>query len=87
MISNKNFSSKISAHNAGKCNLKIKAKIKFVYSEKVTKFCKISTSLLSTVPTDKSKVEVLQNFVTFSEYMDFKDHYLCVWHQFEEFNG
>ena len=45
--------------------------IKFVYSEKATKFCEISTLLLSTVHTDKSKVEISQNFVAFSEYMNF----------------
>ena len=33
---------------------------KFVYSEKATKFCKICTLLLSTVHTDKSKVEICQ---------------------------
>ena len=46
--------------------------IKFVYSEKVTKFCEISTLLLSTVHTDKSKVEISQNFVALTEYMNFK---------------
>ena len=45
--------------------------LKFVYSEKATEFCEISTLLLSTVHTDKSKVEILQNFVAFSEYMNF----------------
>ena len=45
--------------------------LKFVYSEKATKFCKISTLLLSTVHKDKSKVEISQNFVAFSEYMNF----------------
>ena len=45
--------------------------IKFVYSEKATQFCEISTLLLSTVHTDKSKVEILQNFMAFSEYMNF----------------
>ena len=45
--------------------------LRFVYSEKDTKFCEISTLLLSTVHTDKSKVEILQNFVAFSEYMNF----------------
>ena len=45
--------------------------IKFVYSEKAMKFCKISTLLLFTVHADKSKVEILQNFVAFSEYMNF----------------
>ena len=46
--------------------------LKFVYSEKATKFCEISTLLLSTVHTDKNKVEISQNFVAFSEYMNFK---------------
>ena len=45
--------------------------VKFVHSEKTTKFCKISTLLLSTVHTEKSKVEISQNFVAFSEYMNF----------------
>ena len=43
----------------------------FVYSEKATKFCKISTLILSIVHTDKSKVEILQNFVAFLEYINF----------------
>ena len=44
----------------------------FIYSEKATKFCEISTLLLlSYVVPVKSKVEILQNFVTFSEYMNF----------------
>ena len=47
--------------------------VKFVYSEKATKFCEISTLLLSTVHTDKSKVEISQNFVAFSEYTNFKE--------------
>ena len=46
--------------------------IKFVYSKKTTKFCKISTLPLSTVHSDKNKVEISQNFVAFSEYMNFK---------------
>ena len=46
--------------------------LKFIYSEKATKFCKISTLLLSYVVPIKSKVEISQNFVTFSEYMNFK---------------
>ena len=45
--------------------------VKFVYSEKATKIFEISTLLLSTVHTDKSKVEISQNFVAFSEYMNF----------------
>ena len=43
-------------------------KVKFIYSEKATKFCEISTLLLSICTEDKSKVEILQNFVAFSEY-------------------
>ena len=43
-----------------------------MYSEKATKFCEISTLDLSYVVTVKSTVEILQNFVAFSEYMNFK---------------
>ena len=46
--------------------------IKFVYYEKATKFCKISTVDFSYVVTVKSPVEILQNFVAFSEFMNFK---------------
>ena len=46
--------------------------LKFVYSEKATNFCKISTLLLSTVHADKSKVEISQNFVAFSEVHEIK---------------
>ena len=42
--------------------------VKFIYSEKATKFCEISTLLL----IGKSKMEISQNFATFSEYMTFK---------------
>ena len=45
--------------------------IKFEYSEKATQFCKISTLLLFYVVLVKSKVEIFQNFVAFSEYMNF----------------
>ena len=41
------------------------AKVKFIYSEKATKFCEISTLDLSYVV--KSTVEISQNFVAFSE--------------------
>ena len=44
--------------------------LQFIYSE-ATKFCEISPILLTTVYTLKSKVEILQNFVAFSEYMNF----------------
>ena len=45
---------------------------KFTYSEKATKFDEISTLDLSYVVTVKSTVEILPNFVSFSEYMNFK---------------
>ena len=47
--------------------------IKFIYSQKATKFCKISTILLSYVVPVKSKVEIAQNFEAFSEYKNFND--------------
>ena len=42
-------------------------KVKFIYSEKATKFCKISTVDLSYVVPVKSTVEISQNFVALSE--------------------
>ena len=45
--------------------------IKFIYSEKATKFCKIFILLLSYVVPVKSKVKISQNFVAFSEYFNF----------------
>ena len=45
--------------------------LKFKYFEKATKFCEISTLLLSPCTVDKSKVEISQNFVAFSEYTNF----------------
>ena len=41
--------------------------LKFIYSERATKFCEISTLILSYVVPVKSKVEISQNFVAFSE--------------------
>ena len=46
--------------------------VKFIYSEKATKFCEIFTLLLTGTTLDKSKVKISQNFVAFSEYMNFK---------------
>jgi hypothetical protein len=46
--------------------------LKFIYSKKVTKFCEISMVDLSYVVPVKSKVEISQNIVAFSEYMNFK---------------
>ena len=45
---------------------------KFIYSEKATKFCKISTLFWLALTEDKSKVEILQNCVAFSKYINFK---------------
>ena len=47
--------------------------LKFIYSEKATKFCEISTVYLSYVVTVKYTVEISQNFVAFSEYMNFTE--------------
>ena len=49
----------------------IVCEIKLIYSEKVTKFCKISTVDLTGIVEDKSKMEISQNFLDFSEYMNF----------------
>ena len=49
--------------------------VKFIYSEKATNFCEISTVDLSCVVTVKSTVEILQNFVAYSEYMNFNRCY------------
>ena len=46
--------------------------LKFIYSEKATKFCEIFTLILSYVVPVKSKVMILHDFVAFSEYMNFK---------------
>ena len=51
--------------------------LKFIYSEKATNFCEISTADLSYVVTVKwviwlkSMVEISPNFLAFSEYMNF----------------
>ena len=45
--------------------------IKFIYSEKATKFCKISNVDLIVTTLNKSKVEISQKFQAFSEYMNF----------------
>ena len=43
----------------------------YINSENATKFCEIFTLLLSYVVPVKSKVKILQNFMVFSEYMNF----------------
>ena len=45
--------------------------LKFIYSVKATKFCEISTVDLTGTTYDKSMVKILQNFVAFSENMNF----------------
>ena len=42
-----------------------------MYSEKATNICEISTVDLLYVVTVKSTMEISQNFVAFSEYMNF----------------
>ena len=44
-----------------------------MYSEKAKKFCKIFPLLLTAVHKVKSKEKISQNFVAFSEYMNFTD--------------
>ena len=51
-------------------------KLKFIYSEKAAKVCEISTVYLSYVVPVKYMVEISQDFVAFSEYMNFKEKYL-----------
>ena len=52
-------------------NRQIIIMIKFIYSEKATNVCEISTVYLTGTTQDKSTVEISQNFVAFSEYMNF----------------
>ena len=50
--------------------------LKFIYSEKATKFREISNLILTVCTVVKSKVEISQNFVAFSEYMNFNEFFL-----------
>ena len=61
---------KICILNFCKSVLKFK-KLKFIYSEKAAKFCKIFTLFLTGTTQDKSKVKISQNFVAFSEYINY----------------
>ena len=45
--------------------------LKFIYSKEATKFYKIFTLLLSCVVPVKNKVKISQNFVAFSDYINF----------------
>ena len=57
------------------------SQLKFIYSEMATKFCEISTLLLTGTTLDKSKLEISQN-VAFSECMNFLKSYLIFFHEF-----
>ena len=57
-----------------------------MYSEKATKFCEIFTLLLFYVVPVKSKVKISQNFVAFSEYMNFKHLDASWFHEFSFLN-
>ena len=45
--------------------------LKFIYSEKATKFCQFFPLLLTVCTVVKSKGKIWQNFVAFLEYMSF----------------
>ena len=47
--------------------------LKFIYSEKATKFCEIFPLLLTVCTVVKIKGKISQNFVAFSEYMNFTE--------------
>ena len=51
--------------------MQLMTSLKFIYSEKATKYCEISTLFLYECAVDKSKGKISQNFVAFSEYMNF----------------
>ena len=55
----------------------ISESLKFIYSEKVTKFCEIFPLLLAAVHTVKSKGIISQNFAAFSEYIIFTTALEC----------
>ena len=58
-----------------KVHIRLWGELKFIYSEKATKICEIFPILLTAVQTVKSKGKILQNFVAFSEYMNFRQNY------------
>ena len=62
--------------------LKEQSHVRFIYSEKTTNFCEISTLVLSYVVPVKSRVK---NIVAFSEYMNFINKPLVA--QLEFWNG
>ena len=54
---------------------KLQLFLKFIYSEKATKFCNIFPLLLTVCTVVKSKGKILQNFVAFSKYMNFNNKF------------
>ena len=52
--------------------LKLICMVKFIYSEKATKFYEIFPLLLTVYTVVKSKGNISRNFVAFSEYMNFR---------------
>ena len=52
--------------------------LKFIYSEQATTFWEISTLLMSYLEPVKSKVEISQNFVAFSDYMNFIRYWIQI---------
>ena len=58
------------------CAVIVSILIKFLYPEKATIFCEIFPLLLTTEHTVKSKGKISQNFVAFSEYMNFTKKFL-----------
>ena len=62
----------------------VKHQLKFIYSEKATKFCEIFSILSTTVHTVKSKVKILQTFEAFSEYMNFNFRVNFWWLKFSK---
>ena len=58
--------------------------VKFIYSEKATKFWEISPVDLSHVVTVKSTVEISKIFVAFSEYMNFNNSFLLDYFEFKQ---
>ena len=53
--------------------------IKFIFYEKATKFCEIFPLLLTICTVVKTKGKISQNFVVFSEYMNFKEMACRIW--------
>ena len=57
--------------------------LKFIHSEKATKFCEIFPLLLTVCTVVRSKGKISQNFMAFSEYMNFnsKEKSTKIWTQ------